>query len=80
MSANKAYEHDNSDDRPTATTNGQRNTQNGRRPDENTSLNMNLDTYFADERIPIPERVSFAQNNALVHSFFSTCVVQRLDQ
>lgn len=59
MSSNSAYEPDNGHDRPSA---GQKNTtansQNGRTPNENTSLNVHLDTYFADERIPIPERVS----------------------
>lgn len=59
MSSNSAYEPDNGHDRPSAgPKNTTANSQNGRTPNENTSLNVHLDTYFADERIPIPERVS----------------------
>lgn len=59
MSSNSAYEPDDGHDRPSAgPKNTTANSQNGRTPNENTSLNVHLDTYFADERIPIPERVS----------------------
>lgn len=77
MSSNSAYEPDKNDDRPSAPQNATANTQNGRTPNENTSLNLHLDTYFSEARIPIPEKVS-SLGNKINHGIerFYTCLTQ----
>lgn len=77
MSSNIAYEPDNNDDRPSAQQNATANAQNGRTPNENTSLNLHLDTYFSEARIPIPEKVSsFGSKLCGLFERFHTCLTQ----
>lgn len=55
MAINSGFEPDNGDaTQPTEN----KNTSNQQQPNENTSFGLNLDTYFSDEKIPIPDRVS----------------------
>jgi len=64
MPVNNAYQSDNNDDRPSEAISAQRNTttnaQNGRTPNENTSLNMHLDTYFSEAKVQIPDTDGFS--------------------
>ena len=61
MAANNAYETESVDDvsgkvlTPKRTSNE---TENHASPNETTSFNVQLDTYFSDEKVPIPDRVS----------------------
>lgn len=63
MASNNAFETESIDETTTAervlapkpTSNE---TENNASPNETTSFNVNLDTYFSDEKIPIPDRVS----------------------
>lgn len=64
MAVNTAFEPDNMDETPSSAAhtpkNASNNAVNGRTATatESTSFNLNLDTYFSDEKIRIPDRVS----------------------
>lgn len=58
MAVNNAFVPDNNDVRPTASAPRKNETNNGDAPNENTTFNLHLDTYFSDEKIHIPEQVS----------------------
>lgn len=62
MAINNAFEPDNNDERSTGTVDAKaepiEQSGNRRTPNENTSFNVHLDTYFSDEKILIPEQVS----------------------
>lgn len=63
MALNNAFESEGVDDTtaaernltPKRTTNE---TENHASPNESTSFNVHLDTYFSDEKVPIPDKVS----------------------
>lgn len=63
MAANIAYETESVDDvsvtgRALAPKQASNETENHVSPNETTSFNLHLDTYFSDEKIPIPDKVS----------------------
>lgn len=63
MAANNAYETESVDDvsaagRVLAPKRAANETENHASPNEATSFNVHLDTYFSDEKVPIPDRVS----------------------
>lgn len=60
MASNNAYETESVDD---VTGSGRvlapkRTSNEAAAPNETTSFNVHLDTYFSDEKVPIPDRVS----------------------
>lgn len=80
MAINTAFEPDNNDEIPASTIPTQKTEStntNGHTPNENTSFNVHLDTYFSDERIRIPDQVNISfffsifkqMNNHFVHVF-----------
>ncbi|XP_055326953.1 protein Malvolio-like isoform X3 [Sitodiplosis mosellana] len=64
MAVNTAFEPDYIDETTTSAAqtpkNASNNAVNGRPPNESTSFNLNLDTYFSDEKIRIPDQEGFS--------------------
>lgn len=61
MASNNAFETENADDTiatERALKNRTSNDSPNSAPNESTSFNVQLDTYFSDEKIPIPDQVS----------------------
>lgn len=63
MAANNAFETESIDDataagRVLAPKHESNETENPVTPNETTSFNVQLDTYFSDEKVPIPDKVS----------------------
>lgn len=68
MASNIAYETESVDDvsatgRALAPKRAPNETENHGSSHEATSLNVHLDTYFSDEKVPIPDRVSTRSTN-----------------
>lgn len=55
MSINSGFEPD--DSNPTQSTNNQNVSKSQQSPNEHTVINGNLDTYFSDAKIRIPDKV-----------------------
>lgn len=61
MAINSGYEPDNNDETPSSTQtpkNASTDSVNRQTPNESTSFNLNLETYFSDEKIQIPDKVN----------------------
>lgn len=62
MAVNTAFEPDNINETPSSATQTPKNASNdavnGQTPNESTAFNIHLDTYFSDEKIHIPDKVS----------------------
>lgn len=56
MAVNSAFEPD--DSNPTQLTNDKNASNSQQSPNEHTVINGNLDTYFSNEKIQIPDKVS----------------------
>lgn len=76
MAINAAFEPDNGEETSASSIPTSKNTSNDvhnkRTPNENTALN--LDTYFADEKIIIPDRVSDANVYENVQNLIENCL------
>lgn len=58
MAINSGFEGENGDVTQSTQSTDNKNTTNRPAPNENTSFNVALDTYFSDEKIRIPDQVS----------------------
>lgn len=60
MAINTAFEPDNIAESPSSAAQTPKNASNDavNGPNENTSFNLNLDTYFSEEKVQIPDQVS----------------------
>lgn len=80
MAINSAFEPDNADGTPSSAAHTPKNASNDavneRTPNEGTSFNLNLDTYFSDEKIRIPDKVrcTAEKRNSDRHNNNTICV------
>lgn len=58
MAVNNAFESDSSEVRRTQAAPGKNETDDRQAPNEHTSINAEIDTYFSEEKVHIPEQVS----------------------
>lgn len=66
MAANAAFEPD--DSNQTQSTNDKNASNSHKSPNENTVINGHLDTYFSDEKIRIPDKVSSSIRSLYIRS------------